>query len=655
MAVSSGFFNSQNHDRLYDAEQVSSIFDGIINDGVYDGFGDSFNVTPNIDTPNTVFVDSGRAWFNHTWTLNDARIMVELDQPDPMNNRIDAIVIDVDRRPDIRKNSIISVTGPTVTMAGTEAQPPTMIHEDRHDQYPIAYVTRPAGDDGIVASQDIEMKIGTEVCPRVIGILEALNDDQYWQQLEADFNVWWDGIKDLIQGDTEDSLIGLANRMDDLEKMVEESTINEKGEIGNYQVLFTKLMTKAIVEGTVGTSVSTSSYSLKSSANDDMGQAIGILPDGYAFTVSNQSSKLTANVYNTDGVSVGTVSHNLGSKQDDYFATSASYNGDSYPVNVPVMAEGNYSSTSTPDYDDHPIWRCYFNSGTVTITEDHVVSFNVKQTLAYTSIEFTQTNTQHDRNRFWQPSLSAYTSDGSRVGMVGYGVDTVGNNDQGDYCGISVYFAFAFSPDGVVRRGKDVVSNKYVGGDGVTGSFVIGAYNGKVYNTDDGDCVTFGDSSVAVWYKINPTTLAVTIQKNNNKPSISKYRTFYNGTFSSLNMSTKKYSNTVYDGWNTASTTTSNFEYPNIAVVYDRGLSFSNTNNFVKKVDMPDGTIDYILYGASGIDHFILNPLTNIAVAEKKLNLNSSINFQKASLTKYHHRNIADKRYYMNDYTVYII
>ena len=34
MAVTSGFFNSVNHDRLYDAEQLSSIFDGIIIDGV---------------------------------------------------------------------------------------------------------------------------------------------------------------------------------------------------------------------------------------------------------------------------------------------------------------------------------------------------------------------------------------------------------------------------------------------------------------------------------------------------------------------------------------------------------------------------------------------------------------------------------------------
>ena len=33
MSVTSGFFNSQNYDRGYDATQVSQIFDGVIEEG----------------------------------------------------------------------------------------------------------------------------------------------------------------------------------------------------------------------------------------------------------------------------------------------------------------------------------------------------------------------------------------------------------------------------------------------------------------------------------------------------------------------------------------------------------------------------------------------------------------------------------------------
>ena len=74
MSISYGFYNSINHDRKYNAEQISSIFDGIITDGVYHSIGNAFSVTPGTDM--SVNVASGRAWFNHTWTLNDAMIIV---------------------------------------------------------------------------------------------------------------------------------------------------------------------------------------------------------------------------------------------------------------------------------------------------------------------------------------------------------------------------------------------------------------------------------------------------------------------------------------------------------------------------------------------------------------------------------------------------
>lgn len=42
----SGFFNSINGDRLYDADQMSKIFEGLITDGVYESVGDKLAVQP---------------------------------------------------------------------------------------------------------------------------------------------------------------------------------------------------------------------------------------------------------------------------------------------------------------------------------------------------------------------------------------------------------------------------------------------------------------------------------------------------------------------------------------------------------------------------------------------------------------------------------
>lgn len=222
MAVTSGFFNSQNHDRLYNAEQMSSIFDGVINDGVYEFVGDAFEVTPNNEVINSVIVGTGRAWFDHTWTVNDAPFEITLEAPSLVLDRIDAIVIDVDRRDSVRKNSIISVTG----TPSNDPQPPVMLNEERHTQYPVAYVTVHPGDGAIIQTIDIEYNVGKLVCPLVTGPLEVVNSDTFFSQMNASFNLfkneldsdfqtWFDGIKELID-DLELGNINLVNSVDNV-------------------------------------------------------------------------------------------------------------------------------------------------------------------------------------------------------------------------------------------------------------------------------------------------------------------------------------------------------------------------------------------------------------------------------------------------------
>ena len=64
MAFTCGFFNSENGDRKYNAEQMSAIFDGIIADGVFTTIGDHMAVSAG--TGMQVLVGTGKAWFDHT-------------------------------------------------------------------------------------------------------------------------------------------------------------------------------------------------------------------------------------------------------------------------------------------------------------------------------------------------------------------------------------------------------------------------------------------------------------------------------------------------------------------------------------------------------------------------------------------------------------
>ena len=111
MSLTSGFFNSVNGDRTYNADQFTSMFDGVVIDGVFGSYGDSFNVTPGSGLG--VIVGTGRAWFNHTWSYNDAPINIALASASSSGSRYDAIVLKVDTTDTVRANSIEVISGST--------------------------------------------------------------------------------------------------------------------------------------------------------------------------------------------------------------------------------------------------------------------------------------------------------------------------------------------------------------------------------------------------------------------------------------------------------------------------------------------------------------------------------------------------------------
>lgn len=214
MTVSSGFFNSVNHDRLYDAEQVSSIFDGIIIDGVYENYGEAFSVKPYSDANSVVIIGTGRAWFDHTWTLNDSQFSMALDPPNEMLGRTDAIVIDVNRDQNVRKNSIVYVKG----SESTPDNPPELINTELHKQYPICWITRPAGSNVPIKQSEITYLVGTSRCPMVTGILEAQNLENLMAQLDDEFNTWWDRIKEVLD---ENVATNLQNQIDEIKNKID--------------------------------------------------------------------------------------------------------------------------------------------------------------------------------------------------------------------------------------------------------------------------------------------------------------------------------------------------------------------------------------------------------------------------------------------------
>ena len=199
MSFASGFFNSVDHDRLYDATDISRLFDGLIRDGIFASIGDCLVVKQSNQM--NVTVGTGRAWFNHTWSYNDALYPVTIPPSEILMDRIDAIVLEINSVEAVRANSIKLIKG---TPSSTPTKPALTNTKEIH-QYPLAYVT--VGKEVTSIRQaDIENCVGTSACPFVTGILEVISIEQLipqWKDIlnrfveenTANFNTWMNGEK----------------------------------------------------------------------------------------------------------------------------------------------------------------------------------------------------------------------------------------------------------------------------------------------------------------------------------------------------------------------------------------------------------------------------------------------------------------------------
>lgn len=207
MSVTSGFFNSFNGDRRYNAEQMSAIFNGIINDGVFASVGTVFKV--NAGSGVDITVGTGRAWFNSTWLVNDAILPLSCDISEIVLDRIDAVVIEIDRSESVRAGSIKIIKG----TPASAPQRPTMASTDDVHQYPLAYIYRKAGS-GEITQSNITNMVGTSACPYITGILQVVNIDNVVAQWEDQWDQWFTTQTEANEGEAAQWMIEMQAEFD---------------------------------------------------------------------------------------------------------------------------------------------------------------------------------------------------------------------------------------------------------------------------------------------------------------------------------------------------------------------------------------------------------------------------------------------------------
>ena len=185
VSVTCGFYNSLDGDRTYDATQMSKIFDGIIGDGIFATIGDHLIVKAGSGT--TVNVGTGKAWFNHTWTLNDAVLPIDCGEAEIVvgMDRIDAIVVEVDTTLAVRDNFIKVIHG----TSGANPAKPALNTQTGVYQYALCYIYRTAGNNEIT-QDNITNAVGTEETPFVTGVLEVISVDELCLQWRANLDTF---------------------------------------------------------------------------------------------------------------------------------------------------------------------------------------------------------------------------------------------------------------------------------------------------------------------------------------------------------------------------------------------------------------------------------------------------------------------------------
>lgn len=206
MAFEYGFYNSISGDRTYNATHFSKIFDGVINDGVFAGIGDKLFTTAGGGM--TVKVGTGKAWFDHTWNLNTTIMPLTIGPSNPVLARYDTVVLEINDAQNIqgRINTIKIVSG----TPSSNPVKPTLTNTQYIHQHPLAHIFVPASVTQITP-ENIEIVVGTSVCPFVTSILQTTDISGLFANWEYQFNVWFEHLKLYLN---EDVVTNLQNQID---------------------------------------------------------------------------------------------------------------------------------------------------------------------------------------------------------------------------------------------------------------------------------------------------------------------------------------------------------------------------------------------------------------------------------------------------------
>lgn len=230
-----GFFNSLNNDRKYNADQISSMFEGLISDGVFNHVGSALEVKAGNGL--SVTVGTGRAWLEDRWVKNDAIETISLSAASVTLSRYTAIVL--------RKN----ITDRTVSLetidgeAAETPEKPDIVREGDIYDICLAYVLVGPNATSISQSNITDTRADNTVCGWVTGIIEQVDTSTLFAQWETAYNEAisdMESFEDGLEAEMQEWQSGFQGDMEDWEQQMKTSfdawldTLTEELNVNTY-------------------------------------------------------------------------------------------------------------------------------------------------------------------------------------------------------------------------------------------------------------------------------------------------------------------------------------------------------------------------------------------------------------------------------------
>lgn len=214
MPIRSGFFNSINGDRKYDARWFAEYFASFIGNGVFPNPSTNLQV---IESTNMqTVVKSGKGWINGYYVTNDSDYILQHDIADGVLKRIDRIVMRLNYL--TREIEIVVKKG---TFASIPVAP-TLQRDSDAFELALADVFIGNGTTQITQANITDQRLNNEVCGIVQGVVKQVdtttvfNQFQSWfyrktQDYEAAFVAWLEEFNDVLDEETAINLLNLIN------------------------------------------------------------------------------------------------------------------------------------------------------------------------------------------------------------------------------------------------------------------------------------------------------------------------------------------------------------------------------------------------------------------------------------------------------------